>query len=71
MKLNLIGSTAHLDISSGNVAHYIKRLDIPALVFLKRKLNSILCASLRKKMQHAHQTFSNRLTSMHSQVNIQ
>ena len=31
MKFNLIGSTAHLNISSGNAAHYIKRLDIPDL----------------------------------------
>ena len=28
---NLIGSTAHWNISSGNAAHYIKRLDIPDL----------------------------------------
>ena len=32
MKFNLIGSTAHLNISSGNAAHYIKRLDIPDLI---------------------------------------
>ena len=31
MKFNLIGSTAHLNISSGNAARYIKRLDIPGL----------------------------------------
>ena len=31
MKFNLIGSTAHWNISSGNAAHYIKRLDIPAV----------------------------------------
>ena len=31
MKFNLIGSTAHWNISSGNAAHYIKRLDIPGL----------------------------------------
>ena len=31
MKFNLIGSTAHWNISSGNAAHYIKRLDIPVL----------------------------------------
>ena len=31
MKFNLIGSTAHLNISSGNAAHYIKRLDILSL----------------------------------------
>ena len=29
MKFNLIGSTVHLNISSGNAAHYIIRLDIP------------------------------------------
>ena len=33
MKFNLIGSTAHWNISSGNAAHYIKRLDIPALTY--------------------------------------
>ena len=31
MKFNLLGSTANLNISIGNAAHYIKRLDIPAL----------------------------------------
>ena len=31
MKFNLIGSTSHLNISSGNAVHYIKRLDIPDL----------------------------------------
>ena len=31
MKFNLIGSAAHLNISGGNAAPYIKRLDIPAL----------------------------------------
>ena len=31
MKFNLIGSTAHLNISRDNAAHYIKRLDIPGL----------------------------------------
>ena len=31
MKFNLINSAAHWNISSGNAAHYIKRLDIPGL----------------------------------------
>ena len=29
MKFILIGSAAHWNISGGNAAHYIKRLDIP------------------------------------------
>ena len=55
MKFNLIGSTAHLNISSGNAAHYIKRLDIPVLVALKKNhfLTSThfeLCNKIRSRL---------------------
>ena len=50
MKFNLIVSAAHSNISGGDAAHYIKRLDIPGLVLSSHDKNKGSYKRMNKKV---------------------